>query len=97
LLLSLVVAVAASKTGLVEKVALIMAGTKLAIVVEQDVAAKRAATFTSQPLNVASTAAPEVAATAARANSLKDRRHEVPRRAGHPLASRSARSGSAAQ
>ena len=36
---------------------------KLAIAVEQDVAAKRAATFTRQPLNAASTAALEVAAT----------------------------------
>jgi transposase-like protein len=36
---------------------------KLAIAVEQDVAAKRAAAFTSQPLNASSTAAPEVVAT----------------------------------
>jgi putative transposase len=36
---------------------------KLAIAVEQDVAAKRAAAFTRQPLNTSSTAAPEVAAT----------------------------------
>ena len=37
---------------------------KLAIAVEHDVAAKRAATFTSLPLNAASTVAPEVATTA---------------------------------
>ena len=37
---------------------------KLAIAVERDVAAKRAAAFTSQPLNASPTAAPEVAATA---------------------------------
>ena len=37
---------------------------KLAIAVEQDVAAKRAAAFTSPSLNVSSTTAPEVAATA---------------------------------
>ena len=36
---------------------------KLAIAVEQDVAAKRAAAFTRQPLNASPTAAPEVAAT----------------------------------
>src|SRR3954465_11300467 len=36
---------------------------ELAIAVEQDVAAKRAAAFTSQPLNASPTAAPEVAAT----------------------------------
>jgi putative transposase len=38
---------------------------KLALAVERDVAAKRAAAFTSQPLNAPSTAAPEVAATTA--------------------------------
>jgi len=38
---------------------------KLALAVERDVAAKRAASFTSQPLNASSTAAPEVAATTA--------------------------------
>src|SRR3954453_15716369 len=37
---------------------------KLAIAVERDVAAKRAAAFTSQPVNASPTAAPEVAATA---------------------------------
>src|SRR4051812_5352571 len=36
---------------------------KLAIAVEHDVAAKRAAAFTSRPLNASPTAAPEVAAT----------------------------------
>src|SRR5215212_5402082 len=36
---------------------------KLAIAVERDVAAKRAATLTSQPSNAPSTSAPEVAAT----------------------------------
>ena len=38
---------------------------KLALAVERDVAAKRAASFTSQPSNAPSTAAPEVAATTA--------------------------------
>ena len=37
--------------------------TKLAVAVEHDVAAKRAAALTSRPLNAASTTAPEVAAT----------------------------------
>jgi transposase-like protein len=37
---------------------------KLAVAVENDVAAKRVASFTSQPLNAPSTATPEVAATA---------------------------------
>ena len=37
--------------------------TTLAAAVEHDVAAKRAAALTSQPLNTPSTAAPEVAAT----------------------------------
>ena len=36
---------------------------KLTIAGEHDVAAKRAAAFTSQPLNASLTAAPEVAAT----------------------------------
>ena len=36
---------------------------KLAIAVEQDVAAKRAAAFTSQPLNASPSTAPEVTAT----------------------------------
>ena len=39
--------------------------TKLAVAVERDVAAKRAASSTSQPLNASSTAAPEVAASTA--------------------------------
>jgi putative transposase len=39
--------------------------TKLAVAVERGVAAKRAASFTSQPLNTSSTAAPEVAASPA--------------------------------
>jgi putative transposase len=38
---------------------------KLAVAVERDVAAKRAAAFTNQPLNASSTAAPEVAASTA--------------------------------
>ena len=38
---------------------------KLALAVERDVAAKRAASFTSQPINAPSTAAPEVVATTA--------------------------------
>jgi hypothetical protein len=37
----------------------------LAVAVEKDVAAKRAAALTSQPLNAPPTAAPEVATTAA--------------------------------